>query len=52
MVLSAMPVQGVADYMSAELRQQVEELKKFKRGGYVYDSKTSTTTELVFLKKE
>ena len=41
-----------ADFVVRSEIQKIEDLKKFNRGGYVFDSKSSNDSELVFLKKE
>jgi uncharacterized protein len=40
-----------ADFMVRSNAQKVGDLKKFSRSGYAFDPKTSTDSELVFLKK-
>jgi len=40
-----------ADFVVRNNFNKVEDFKKFNRDGYVYDAKTSTDTDLVFLRK-
>ena len=41
-----------ADFVVRNNYTKLEDFKKFNRDGYVFDDKTSTDTELVYLRKK